>query len=95
MTQPGRVPYRAEFEQRARDFLESLTPRDYGRAMTAVHGILESPHPDQRTKILLPLPYRFGSIGCKASGFFIVYSIATAMEVLVQYVGWDNPDYYG
>ncbi len=43
----------------------------------------------------MPLPYRFGSIGCKASGFFIVYSIASATTVLVHYVGWDNPDYWG
>lgn len=63
--------------------------------MTVVHSILESPHPDRRTRIPLPLPYRFGSIGCKASGFFIVYSIASATTVLVHYVGWDNPDYWG
>ena len=77
MTHPGHVPFRVEFEQRARDFLRSLTPRHYGQAMTAVHDLVEDPHPDDRTRIWLPLPFRFGAIGYTANGFFITYGIET------------------
>ena len=95
MTQPGRVPYRAEFEPRARGFLDGLTPRDYGRAMATVHDLVEDPYPDGRTRIRLPFPYRFGSIGYTANGFFIVYSIPDTVKMLVHYIGWVNPDYWG
>ena len=99
MTHPGHVPFRVEFEQRARDFLRSLTPRHYGQAMTAVHDLVEDPHPDDRTRIWLPLPFRFGAIGYTANGFFITYGIETygiedAGTLRVYTIGWVGPDHW-
>ena len=95
MTHPGRVPYRVEFAEPANAFLRRLTPRRYGQAMTVVHGILEEPRPDGRTRIRLPFPYRFGSIGCMAGGFFVVYVIEEPSTVVVLNVARAAPSFYG
>ena len=95
MTQPGRVPYRVEFERRARDFLNGLTPRQYGQAMVTVHDLVDDPRPDERTRISLPFPYRFGSISYTANHFFIMYVIEEPTTIVVLNIAWSGPDYYG
>ena len=95
MTQPGRAPYRVEFERSARDFLGGLTPRHYGRAMTSVFSLVHDPHPDGHTRILLPFPYRFGSISYTANGFFIMYVIEEPATIVVLNIAWSGPDYWG
>lgn len=95
MTQPGRVPYRVEFEQRAKDFLNGLTPRQYGLAMATVHDLVDDPHPDERTRVSLPFPYRFGSIGYTAHGVFVMYAIEEPLTVVVLNIRWASSDYYG
>lgn len=95
MTQPGPVPYKVEFDRSAQAFLDSLTPRQYGRAMGTVFSLVDDPHSDGRTRIPLPFPYRFGSIGYTANGFFIIYAIEEPSTLVVLNITWDNPDYWG
>ena len=95
MTQPGRVPYKVEFEQRAKDFLNVLTPRQYGLAMTTVHDLVDGPHPDGLARIRLPFPYRFGSIGYTANGIFVIYAIEEPSTIVVLSIRWAGPDYWG
>lgn len=95
MTQPGHVPYRVEFERRARVFLNSLTPRRYGQAMATGHDLVDDPYPDGRTRIRLPLPYRYGSVGYTANGFFVMYVVEDSTTIMVLTISRASPDYYG
>ena len=65
---PG--PHDAVLEDRAREFVDSLTPRLYERAMAGVRDLMNDPHPDERVKIRLPFPFLYGTIGYHCDGFF-------------------------
>ena len=95
MTNPGHGPFEVRFKESAEDFLSGLTPRYYGRVMTAVRGLMDNPYPDEQAKIPLPFPFPYGSIGFRASGFFIAYELADATTIRILNIGWDNPDYWG
>ena len=63
--------------------------------MATVYSLVDDPHPDGRTRIPLPFPYRFGSIGFTSNGFFIMYAIEDSTKIVVLNITWDNPDYWG
>ncbi len=95
MTNPGHGPFEVLFKESAEYFLSGLTPRYYGRAMTAVRGLMNNPYPDERAKMPLPFPFPYGSMGCRVSGFFITYEFVDAATIRVLNIVWDNPDYWG
>lgn len=95
MTNPGHGPFEVRFKKNAEDFLSGLTPRHYGQVMTAVRGLMDDPYPDEQAKIPLPFPFPYGSIGFRASGFFITYEFADATTIRVLNITRDNPDYWG
>ena len=95
MTNPGHGPFEVRFKESAENFLAGLTPRHYGRVMTAVRSLMDDPCPDERTRIRLPLPFRYGSIGWRVSGFFITYEFVDETTLRVLSIGWVNPDYWG
>ena len=95
MTNPGHGPFDVLFKENAEYFLSGLTPRYYGRVMTVVRGLMDDPYPDGQTRVRLPFPFSYGSIGCRVSGFFITYEFADATTIRILNITWDNPDYRG
>ncbi len=62
--------------------------------MTVIRSLMNDPYPDGRTKIALPFPFPYGSIGHRAGGFFITYEFENAATIRILAIGWANPDYY-
>jgi len=90
---PG--PHDAVLEDRAREFVDSLTPRLYERAMAGVRDLMDDPHPDERVKIRLPFPFLHGTIGYHCDGFFITYGFENAATLRIYTISWDTGYYFG
>ena len=52
--------------------------------MTAIHGLLDDPHPNGVDRVALPLPFRYGTIVLGAGGCLVTYTIENAEVVWIQ-----------
>ena len=88
-------PVDAFLDERAQEFTASLDLTEQWRVGMAVDYLMANPYPDGETKIRLPRPFRFGAIGCRADGFFILYEFENASTIRILTIGWDTPYYFG
>ena len=61
----------------------------------AIDYLMAGAEPDDNSKVRLPLPFRFGTIGYVSGGFFFTYEFENAITVRILSISRDSPDYYG
>ena len=82
-------------DQRAEDAFRSLEVLDRLRVQEAIDRLMSDPYPDGTTKIQLPFPFRYGTIGYRTDGFFITYGFENAATLRVYTISWDTGYYFG
>ena len=83
------------FDTRAQEFISGLSPSAYDRLMVGISLLLFDPHPDGRSKVRLPFPFRYGAMGYTAGSFFVVYEFENAATIRVSTISWTGTPYWG
>lgn len=89
------APFDVFFEDRAQEFIDTLSASGYDRLMVGIGLLITDPYPDNRTKVRMPFPFRYGTIGYTAGNFFIVFEFENATTLRISTISWAGTPYWG
>ena len=89
------MPVDVFLEARARSFLTALSVAEQARVRAVLDELMADPYPDERNKVRLPFPFRYGTIACASDGFFIVYEFENAATLKVSTISRHTGQYWG
>ena len=89
------MPVDVFLDARARSFLTALSAAEQARVQAVLDGLMADPYPDERNKVRLPFPFRYGTIACVSDGFFIVYEFENATTLRVSTISRYTGQYWG
>lgn len=80
---------------RARSFLTVLSLAEQARVQVILDDLMADPYADERAKVQLPFPFRYGTIAYIRDGFFLVYEFENPATIRVSTISWYTGQYWG
>ncbi len=89
------MPADVFLEERARSFLTALSPAEQDRVQAILDDMMADPYADERAKVRLPFPFRYGTMAYIRDSFFVVYEFENATTLRVSTISRYTGQYWG